>query len=246
MEIFPAIDLQNGKCVRLVQGDFGSTTIYAENPLEQAGLFQQAGARWLHVIDLDGAQRGEPQQNAVIEILAKDSGLRLQVGGGIRTTEHIARLFAQGVHRIVVGSLAVTDPMRVKRWLRNFGPDKITLALDVRLHKGKAEIMTKGWQEASGQDLFQLLDAYQSAGLKNVLCTDISRDGMMTGANTKLYEMLTGRFSQLDVLASGGVGSLSDIAAIRQTGVAGAIIGKALYEKKFTLSQALKEAENAG
>ncbi|MES2906992.1 MAG: 1-(5-phosphoribosyl)-5-[(5-phosphoribosylamino)methylideneamino]imidazole-4-carboxamide isomerase [Pseudomonadota bacterium] len=245
MDIFPAIDLRNGECVRLAQGAFDRVTVYEKDPLLQAKRFHGEGAAWLHVVDLDGAKAGAPQQAEIISALAMQSGLAVQAGGGVRETAHIETLLGAGVRRVIIGSLAVTDPQRVKEWFEKFGAEKIVLAFDVRLNDGAPEIMLHGWQSGSGQNLFSCLENYLEDGLRTVLCTDITRDGMMTGGNTALYQSILQRFPQLDLLASGGVGTLQDIADIRSTGAAGAIVGKALYENRFTLRQALAEAHDA-
>lgn len=240
MIIYPAIDLRGGRVVRLTEGRFDQEKSYGDDPLAVARGFAAAGAQWLHVVDLDGARDPARRQTALVERLARDSGLRVQTGGGIRTEEQVAALLAAGVTRVIVGSLAVKEPARVRAWLERFGPERIVLAPDVRLDDaGIPRVAAAGWQESTGVALDGLLTGYLSAGLLHILCTDISRDGKLTGPNNALYATLVGRFPSLQVQASGGVSSLDDLRALRATGAAGAIIGRALYENRFTLKEAL-------
>ncbi len=246
MDIYPAIDLQHGKCVRLSQGDFAQSTTYADDPVSQAQDFEKSGASYLHVVDLDGAKQGSVQQTHTICNIVKATNLCVQAGGGVRTVEDVAQLLGAGVGRVVVGSLAVTKPDLVKSWFQRFGGAHIVLALDVRLNGDEAEIMVKGWQENSGQNLLDCIKIYRDVGLQTLLCTDISRDGMMGGSNTALYKKLHALFPQLDLLASGGIGSLDDLEAAHAAGAKGAIVGRALYEKRFTMEDAIERVRNAG
>ncbi|NTU77060.1 MAG: 1-(5-phosphoribosyl)-5-[(5-phosphoribosylamino)methylideneamino]imidazole-4-carboxamide isomerase [Alphaproteobacteria bacterium] len=241
MDIFPAIDLQNGQCVRLTQGDFNAATIYETDPLRQAARFADAGACWLHLVDLDGARAGKTHQFDIIASLAKQSALKVQTGGGIRSAAMIEKLLAAGVMRVVVGSLAITNPPLVKEWLRRFGQERIVLALDCRLDKkGAPCLVVRGWQDNSEVSLWDLLETYQDSELKTILCTDVTRDGMMTGSNRALYKQLRERFPDLAILASGGVKDLDDLRALAKLKVAGAITGKALYEGHLDLAAALQ------
>ncbi len=240
MIIYPAIDLSGGECVRLYQGDFESKTIYPREPLELAREFQHAGAEWLHVVDLDGARVGAPSQTETILTLARGTHLKMQVGGGIRETTQIETLLNGGVDRVVVGSRAVDAPCEVREWLSAFGPDGLVFAFDVRLKKGVPFPATRGWQTESTTSLWDLLAGYESSGLRHVLCTDIERDGTLGGPNTELYGEICQRFPELDVLASGGVSTLADLRALKRIPVAGAIVGKALYEKRIALPEALE------
>jgi phosphoribosylformimino-5-aminoimidazole carboxamide ribotide isomerase len=247
MEIFPAIDLQNGQCVRLKQGDFNAATIYDSEPLRVAQKFTDAGAHWLHVVDLDGARDGQSRQLDVITSLVQGAKLKLQVGGGIRTPEIIDLLIKAGVARVVIGSIAVKDPRAVKGWLKRFGAEKLVLAFDVRLDdKGQPEVLTQGWQQGSQLSLWQLLDLYAGSGLKTVLCTDVGRDGMLTGTNHDLYSAIGQRYPALDLLASGGVSDIHDLQALAQTGIYGAIVGKAIYEGRIDLADALRKITQVG
>jgi phosphoribosylformimino-5-aminoimidazole carboxamide ribotide isomerase len=240
MIVYPAIDLRGGRCVRLTEGRFDSEKSYGDDPLAVARGFAAAGATWLHVVDLDGAKDPAQRQTALVERLARDSGLRVQTGGGIRDEAQIAALLAAGVQRVIVGSLTVKDPARVRGWLARFGAERIILSPDVRLDAtGTPRVAAAGWQETSALSLDSLLVDFLSAGLLHVLCTDIGRDGKLTGPNTALYADLVRRFPTLQIQASGGVAALDDLRALRATGAAGAIVGRALYEQKFTLQEAL-------
>jgi phosphoribosylformimino-5-aminoimidazole carboxamide ribotide isomerase len=240
MIIYPAIDLRGGRVVRLTEGKFDQEKSYGDDPLAVAQGFKAAGATWLHVVDLDGAKDPARRQTPLVEQLARESGLRVQTGGGIRDEAQVAALLGAGVERVIVGSLAVRSPDLVRGWLKSFGPGKIILSPDVRLDgDGVPRIAAAGWQETTGVALDDFLAGYLSAGLVHILCTDISRDGKLTGTNTALYAALVKKFPSLRIQASGGVSSLADLQAARATGVAGAIVGRALYEKKFTLQEAL-------
>jgi phosphoribosylformimino-5-aminoimidazole carboxamide ribotide isomerase len=201
--------------------------------------FKAAGATWLHVVDLDGAKDPTKRQAPLVERLVRESGLRVQAGGGIRDEAQVAALLGAGVQRVIVGSLAVRSPELVRGWLKHFGPENIVLSPDVRLDgTGVPRIAAAGWQETTGVVLDHFLTGYLSCGLVHILCTDISRDGRLAGPNTALYASLVKKFPALQVQASGGVSSLADLRALRATGAAGAIVGRALYENKFTLREA--------
>jgi phosphoribosylformimino-5-aminoimidazole carboxamide ribotide isomerase len=247
MDIFPAIDLKNGQCVRLTQGDFDTAKIYEADPVLQAQKFAAAGAAWLHMVDLDGAKAGEMRQFDVIAALAKQTPLKIQVGGGIRDAAIIQKLLDAGIKRVVIGSLAVKEPKLVQSWLKQFGPDKIVLAFDVKLNANNdPEILTHGWQAGSNQSLWDVLKEYSECGLETILCTDVSRDGMLAGANNQLYQTIQQRWPKLNILASGGVSNLSDLIALSGLGLTGAIVGKAIYENRIDLADAIKQVQNAG
>jgi len=241
MIIYPAIDLRGGRVVRLTEGRFDQEKSYGDDPLAVAKEFAAAGATWLHVVDLDGAKDPSKRQTALVEKIARGSGLRVQTGGGIRDDAQIAALLAAGVERVIVGSVAAREPARVRGWLKQFGADHITLSPDVRIDAtGTPLIAAAGWQETTGVALDDFLNGFLPAGLIHILCTDISRDGKLTGPNSELYAQLVKRFPTLQIQASGGVSSLDDLRVLQTTGSAGAIVGRALYEKKFTLQEALK------
>jgi phosphoribosylformimino-5-aminoimidazole carboxamide ribotide isomerase len=240
MIIYPAIDLRGGRVVRLTEGKFDQEKSYGDDPLAVAKDFAAAGATWLHVVDLDGAKDPTKRQTALVETIARGSGLRMQTGGGIRDESQIAALLAAGAQRVIVGSVAVKQPALVHDWLRKFGPEKIILSPDVRLDaNGTPRIAAAGWQESTGVALDDFLKDFLTAGLVHILCTDISRDGKLTGPNSALYAALVKKFPALQIQASGGVSSLNDLRVLQTTGAAGAIVGRALYEKKFTLKEAL-------
>jgi phosphoribosylformimino-5-aminoimidazole carboxamide ribotide isomerase len=240
MIIYPAIDLRGGRVVRLTEGRFDQEKSYGDDPLAVAKDFAASGATWLHVVDLDGAKDPAKRQTPLVEKLARGSGLRMQTGGGIRDEAQIAALLAAGAQRVIVGSVAVKQPALVHDWLRKFGPEHIILSPDVRLDAdGTPRVAAAGWQESTGVALDDFLNGFLTSGLVHILCTDISRDGKLTGPNTALYASLVKKFPTLQIQASGGVSSLDDLCVLKTTGSAGAIVGRALYEKKFTLKEAL-------
>jgi len=240
MELFPAIDLQGGTCVRLTRGDFNASTSYDADPVIAAQRFAEAGASWLHIVDLDGARNQAMQQTEAIKRIAKSCPLCIQAGGGVRTQNDIERLLCAGATRVIVGSLAVQNPALVQRWIKTFGADRIVIALDVRIDKDNIPyVLARGWQEETQRTLWQTLTAYKDCALRTTLCTDIARDGMLSGPNLDMYREMCRRFPTLDVLASGGIASLNDIDELSNLPVAGAITGKALYENRFDLREAL-------
>ena len=240
MIIYPAIDLRRGRVVRLTEGRFDQEKIYGGDPLVVARGFANDGAQWLHVVDLDGAKDPAKRQTALVAQLARASGLGVQTGGGIRHAAQVEALLAAGAERVIIGSLAVTKPNLVASWLEKFGSDKLVLALDARADaSGAFRLATAGWQETSELTVADLIVRYLPHGLRHVLCTDISRDGKLTGPNTTLYAELRARFPALQIQASGGVSSLEDLHQLKSVHLAGAIVGRALYEKKFTLPEAL-------
>ncbi|GAC1582703.1 MAG: 1-(5-phosphoribosyl)-5-[(5-phosphoribosylamino) methylideneamino]imidazole-4-carboxamide isomerase [Sphingomicrobium sp.] len=243
MILYPAIDLIAGRCVRLAQGDFARETRYDKDPSAALAHFAEAGAAWAHIVDLDGARAKEPRQHALLAELAKASPLNLQVAGGVRTCNHVASLLGAGVSRVVVGSLAVNNPPAFTALLDRFGPDRLTLALDIRLEgeivdRGNAMVATHGWAEGSGQSLDQVLDQFPT--VKHLLVTDIGRDGMLTGPNIGLIEAIVDWYPDVALQASGGVADLDDLVILAQCGAAGAIVGKALWEGRFTVGEALR------
>lgn len=247
MQIFPAIDLQNGRCVRLARGDFGTATIYGSDPVEQARRFAAAGAEWLHIVDLDGAGKGSVHQRDLIARIAGAVPLKVQVGGGIRDVSTIERYLDCGIERVIVGSLAAENPQLARLWLERFGSARMLLAFDVRLDTaGEPEVLTQGWQKQSRESLWRVLERYADSGLKTIMCTDVERDGMLAGSNTALYGELRERWPTLDVLASGGVSDVADLLELKASGVAGAILGKAIYEGRVDLADAIRQAKHAG
>jgi phosphoribosylformimino-5-aminoimidazole carboxamide ribotide isomerase len=234
MIIYPAMDLINGRVVRLKQGRFDDVTHYPAAPAEALRQFAEAGAEWAHVVDLDGARAGRPVQHELLAELAGSAPLYLQVAGGFREREQLARMFNAGVARVVVGSLAAKDPETVRRWIGEFGPERIVLSLDVRLVHGTPFVASGGWTEDSGQSLWDVASLYPHA--RHFLVTDIGRDGMLEGPNVGLYEEIACRLPDAAVQASGGISSIADLAALPTHG---AIIGRALWEGHISLEEAV-------
>lgn len=239
MIVYPAIDLKDGTCVRLMHGRFDAVTHYDDQPAARLAAFAAAGAEWAHIVDLDGAEAGRAVQHALIGDLARAIDIRIQSGGGVRTSDDIAALIEAGVARVVVGSLAVSAPETVADWLRRFGPDRITLAIDVRADGDRWIPALKGWTEPAEIDLWTALDRYPPDLARHLLVTDVGRDGAMTGPNLELLTEIRLRRPDLRVQASGGVSSLEDLRAVRAMGCDGAIIGRALYEGRFSVEDAV-------
>jgi phosphoribosylformimino-5-aminoimidazole carboxamide ribotide isomerase len=235
MILYPAMDLMGGQVVRLAQGRFEDATIYPGDPAEALAAFAAAGAEWAHVVDLDGARAGAPVQHDLLCQLGRTAPLKLQVAGGFRTQEQIARVLDAGVKRVVIGSLAVKQPELVRGFLERFGGERITLSLDVRLVGGVPMVATLGWTEDSGRSLWDVAALYPEA--RHLLLTDIGRDGMLAGPNFDLLEEAGQRLPHLAVQASGGVSSLDDLTRLD---TAGAIVGKALWESRIDLVEALR------
>lgn len=236
--VIPAIDLRDGRVVRLYQGDYARQTDYAVEPLALAHEYAAAGAQWLHVVDLDGARSGAGANLHSIASLVH-CGLKVQAGGGVRDERDLQRLFDAGVERVVVGSMAVREPERVCGWIGQHGAGRITIALDTRWRAGAWRLPSAGWERDEAAVLDELAPRYAAAGARHVLCTDIDRDGTLGGPNLALYRHLSQRAPGLETQVSGGVRDLADIRAARRAGAAGVILGRALLEGRFTLTQAL-------
>lgn len=238
MLIYPAIDIRGGRCVRLAQGDFDAETRYGD-PIDQACAFAEAGAAWIHVVDLDGAQDGAARQRDLIGAVVEGARVNIQCGGGVRTAEDVDALLDLGVARVVVGSAAVKRPEDVLLWIGRAGPQRICAAFDVKPAGDNYMVATEGWTQSSGIGLIDAIARFPGGALRHALVTDVSRDGTLSGPNLALYADLVARFPHIAVQASGGVAGLADLDALRAGGVAGAIVGRALYEKRFTLEDAL-------
>lgn len=237
--IIPALDLIDGQVVRLFQGDYGQVTEYKVDPVEQFNRYHQAGADWLHLVDLTGAKDTAARQLDLIARLLAGTPANIQIGGGVRTEQDVVDLLQAGAQRVVVGSTAVKQPAMVKTWMDKYGPEKIVLALDINIDAtGQRRVAISGWQEDSGVTIEALIEDYLTVGLKHVLCTDISRDGTLTGSNVDLYVDLCRQYPQIAFQSSGGIGSLDDIQALKGSGVAGVIVGRALLDGKFTAEEA--------
>ncbi|KRE99463.1 1-(5-phosphoribosyl)-5-[(5-phosphoribosylamino)methylideneamino] imidazole-4-carboxamide isomerase [Frateuria sp. Soil773] len=237
-DVIPAIDLHGGRVVRLAQGDYARQTTYGADPRVLAASYADAGAAWLHLVDLDGARSGSLDNLAAIEAIAR-VGLRVQAGGGVRGADDLQRLFDAGVSRVVLGSVAIRDPDLVADWLAAHGAERLTIALDTRRIDGRWALPSAGWTELEARTLDELAPWYAARGARHLLCTDIDRDGMLAGFNLELYRHLAGTVPQLAVQASGGVRSLDDIRAARGAGAGGVILGRALLEGRFTVAEAL-------
>jgi len=244
--IIPALDLIDGKVVRLYQGDYAQKTVYSDNPQSQFTIYNQQGADWLHLVDLDGAKDITKRQLNVIASLIANTPAKIQIGGGVRTEQDVKDLLDTGAQRVVIGSTAVKEPEMVAGWMKKYGAEHIVLALDINIDaEGNKIVAVSGWQEASGQTIESLLDIYLAVGLKHVLCTDISKDGTLTGSNVDLYKEMAAAYPQVEWQASGGIGSLDDIAAVARSGASGMIVGRALLEGKFTVEEAIACWQNA-
>ena len=241
MIVYPAIDLRDGACVRLMHGRFDQVTRYDDDPAARLATFAAAGASWAHIVDLDGAEAGRAVQHALIGTLAAAVDIRIQSGGGVRSADDVQALLDAGVARVVVGSLAVSQPAIVTDWLARFGADRITLAIDVKADGDRWIPALKGWTEAAEVDLWAALDRYPPGLARHLLVTDVGRDGALTGPNTDLLAEIVRRRPDLKVQASGGVSQLSDLTAARAAGCDGAIVGRAIYEGRFTVAEAVAQ-----
>ena len=240
MILIPAIDLIAGRCVRLAQGDFDRETSYSNDPAAALASFAEGGAEEAHLVDLDGARAGEPRQHELFIALAKSAIVRMQVAGGFRTADQVARVLDAGVARVVIGSLALSDAAAFTVMLDRFGPDRLTLALDVNLDGERAMVATHGWATGSGRTLDDVLGDFPA--VRHLLVTDIARDGMLTGPNVALMRSILVDFPKVELQASGGVSDLADVAALTATGAARAIVGKAIWEGRFTVAEGVAHA----
>lgn len=236
IEIIPAIDLIDGKCVRLSQGDYTQKTIYNENPLEVAKQFQDAGVKRLHLVDLDGAKAGKITNLAVLEKIAANTNLMIDFGGGVKTVADFQSVLDAGAKYVAVGSVAVKQPKEFKKWIARFGTDKIFLGTDVKNNK----LAVSAWQESTEVDIFDFLEEKSRQGIKRIFSTDISKDGMLTGPAIELYQKLHIKFPDFEIVASGGVSRIEDIPACEKAGCSGVIIGKAIYEGRITMTDLAK------
>lgn len=235
MLILPAIDLINGECVRLTQGDYKKSTTYFKNPVEVAQKFELAGSLFLHIVDLDGAKNGKPRNIKAIKELCKNSNLSVQVGGGIRTLKDAEALFKLGVNRIIIGTSAVTDPQMLSQLIKKYGPERILVSVDAKDEK----VLVEGWLKQSNKTLLAFLQELKSLGVSTIIYTDISSDGMMKGPNISGIKKALG--SGLNIIVAGGVSSLDNLAELKKIGVYGAIIGKAIYEGLIDVAQAVEQ-----
>ena len=232
IELIPAIDIINGQCVRLTKGDYDQKTVYGK-PLDMALEFERIGYKRFHVVDLDGAKSKHIVNDAVLREITSSTNLVVDFGGGIKTDEDIEKAFAAGASMVTIGSIAVTNPDLFMGWLEQYGTDRMILGADVRYGK----ISINGWKEDSAEDLLPFLKKYVDAGVRNVLCTEISKDGTLTGPAIELYQEIMDAYPQLHLIASGGVSSLNDIIALNAAGIPAVVFGKAIYEGKINLKE---------
>lgn len=236
MKIFPAIDLRDGKVVRLLKGDYDKMTVYGEDPVAQARAFEEKGAEFLHAVDLDGARDGDTPNFRVVSRLVSETGLKVEIGGGIRDEETIKRYIDAGVYRVILGTIAVKDPDFTAEMIRKYG-DKIAVGVDISGRKAAV----CGWREVSSVSVDEIFARLTEDGVSCIICTDISRDGAMEGTNRELYRELSQKYL-MEIVASGGISTMADVAALIDLGLSGAIIGKALYTGDIDLGRAVKLA----
>ena len=237
MKIFPAIDLIDGCAVRLYKGDYSKKTVYSENPVEVAKSFVVAGAEYIHIVDLDGARDGSNANIETVRRIVAESGLKAEIGGGIRNKEAIDKYLDLGVMRVILGTAAVTDEDFLVSSVKEYG-EKIAVGVDIK----DGFVAIKGWTETSSLDCFSFCEKLEGIGVKTVICTDISKDGVMSGTNVELYKRLSEHFS-MDIVASGGVSSIENVKTLSDMNMYGAILGKALYTGAVDLAEAIKAAE---
>jgi len=241
MQIIPAIDIIEGKCVRLTQGDYSKQTTYHEQPLEVAKQFEAAGLRRLHLVDLDGARQKAVKNWKVLEAIAANTSLEIDFGGGINSQEDVQLVFDSGARWATVGSIAVKNETELEKWLLHFGAEKFMLGADVKEKK----IAIHGWMETTAISVFDFIERYNRKGIQQLFCTDVSKDGKLEGPSTILYKEIMERFPSLWFIASGGVSSLDDLYRLKEIGCRGAIVGKAIYENRISLEQLKQFTEDA-
>ena len=232
MHVIPAIDIIDGKCVRLTKGDFSTKKEYAEDPVAVAKDYKEHGIEHIHVIDLDGAKQGQPANLKVLRKIKDATGLFIDFGGGIKKDADIQNAFQNGADQITAGSIAVKNHKRVAKWINKY-QDRIILGADIK----DGFIAIHGWQEITNTNIYKFIDSYLEAGIRSVICTDISKDGMLTGPALSLYSNLVQKYPKINVIASGGVSSLADLEKLEETDVYGAIVGKAIYEGRISLEE---------
>ncbi len=232
MEIIPAIDIIDGKCVRLTRGNYGTKKIYSGDPLKVALAFQNACMKKLHLVDLDGAKEGKIKNWETIKKIAKNTNLLIEFGGGIRGEKDIKKLLNLGINRVIVGSIALEESQKLKNFLKKFGKEKIVIAADIKGNK----VCYKGWRAEAKKELSSFLKDLDRLGVKGIICTDIERDGTLLGPNFSLYRTIVKKFPDFNIIASGGIKNVQDLKKLEKIGVAGVIIGKAIYENKISLN----------
>lgn len=235
MKIIPAIDILNGKCVRLTKGDYTTQKVYNQNPVEVAKEFEANGIEYLHLVDLDGAKSKSVINIKTLELIAQQTKLHIDFGGGVKTNQNIQDVFNAGAKQITGGSIAVQNPSQFKEWIQKYGTERIILGADCENRK----VATNGWLSYSDIDVISFIQQYEQFGIKSVVCTDISKDGMLAGPSIELYQEILKK-STVNLIASGGICSVADLINLQEIGCEGAIIGKAIYEGKVTLNQISK------
>jgi phosphoribosylformimino-5-aminoimidazole carboxamide ribotide isomerase len=236
MRIIPAIDVIDGKCVRLARGDYDQVKTYSQDPLEVAKMFESHGLRFLHLVDLDGAREGRVINWKTIEKITTKTNLTIDFGGGLKTDAEIARIFDTGIAQVNLGSIAVNKPDKINEWMEKYGAEKIILSADVRRNK----IAINGWQEISPVEVTEFIKGFTTQGLRYFACTDIDRDGMLNGPNTSFYKQMIKEFPSIKLIASGGISSVENLEELAQTGVDAVIIGKAIYENRISIKDLLE------
>jgi phosphoribosylformimino-5-aminoimidazole carboxamide ribotide isomerase len=237
MEIIPAIDLIGGQCVRLTEGDFSQQTTYHSDPVEVAKHFEGLGLKRLHLVDLDGARAKEPVNLPILARIARETTLHIDYGGGLQSLEAVQQAFDAGAKQITAGSIAVREPKTVQKWLKEFGPDRIIVGADFKDNR----IAINAWAEQSDLTLESFLASFSEMGAKTFICTDVSKDGKLQGSSLDIYQKLIAQFPALQFIASGGVTTIEEVRQLREAGLHGAIIGKAIYEGTITLEDLAKE-----
>ena len=237
MRIIPAIDIIDGKCVRLTKGDYSTKKIYNENPLEVAKEFEAAGIEYLHVVDLDGAKASQIINYKVLEQIASKTSLKIDFGGGLKSDKDLEIAFNSGAHQITGGSIAVKNSAIFESWIEKYGAQKIILGADFYPDNVGGKIATNGWQEESTLELIPFIKGYQDKGIQYVICTDISKDGMLQGPSFEVYKKIISEVKNVKLIASGGISTFDELPRLAENGCEGVIIGKAIYEKKISLKQ---------
>jgi len=233
MRIIPAIDIINGKCVRLSKGDYATQKIYNENPLEVAKMFEDHGIKHLHLVDLDGAKASHIVNYKVLETIASNTSLSIDFGGGLKTNKDLKIAFESGAYQITGGSIAVKNPDMFKSWLQKFGADKIILGADANNEK----VAVGGWLEESDKELIPFIQGYEKDGVRYVICTDISKDGMLQGPSFDLYQKILNKTNNIKLIASGGISTFDELPRLAEMGCEGTIVGKAIYEHKISMKE---------
>ncbi len=233
MKIIPAIDIIDGKCVRLTQGDYGQMKVYKTDPAEMAREFEEADLKYLHVVDLEGAKKGKVVNWKALHEILTETSLEIDFGGGVKSEEEVERLLDMNVNQINIGSMAVKEPEKFATWIKKYGANNFILSADVKNER----IQVNGWQESTQTSIFDLVTQFENLGLEYITCTDISNDGMLQGVNLSLYKKLRSRFPKLKIIASGGVSGIEDLEKLEYIGMHGTIVGKAIYEKRIQLGE---------